>query len=109
MVNISKKKVNKQNLLHQTKQKLNQTMYNNYILLNYIKNKGLYDDFIHFINHGKPKVEVEIEAKTPEVKQNEQKDEAKVVKKKTVKKEAKKSATKKTNTSNKKAPKKPIE
>ena len=109
MVNISKKKVNKKNLLHETKQRLSQTMYNNYILVGYIKKKGLYEDFLNFVNGTEQKVEVEIEALTPETKQNEQKDEVKVVKKKTVKKEAKKSATKKTNTSNKKAVKKPIE
>lgn len=109
MVNISKKKVNKKNLLHETKQRLSQTMYNNYILVEYIKKKGLYEDFLNFVNGTEQKVEVEIEALTPETKQNEQKDEVKVVKKKTVKKEAKKSATKKTNTSNKKAVKKPIE
>jgi hypothetical protein len=109
MVNISKKKVNKQNLLHQTKQKLNQTMYNNYILLDYIKKKGLYDDFMHFINHDKPKVEVEIEAITPDENIVEKKEEPKIVKKETVKKTANKTTVKKTNTSNKKAVKKPIE
>lgn len=101
MVNISKKKVNKQNLLHQTKQKLNQTMFNNYILLDYIKKKGLYDDFMHFINHDKPKVEVEIEAITPDENIVEKKEEPKIVKKETVKKAANKTTVKKTNTSKK--------